>query len=109
MITLFERKDCRQLEEGENYEKQFVFLTPEKIQGYKPEYQSGLYQLFYATGGFGCDPTKLGSAVFGADITEHFRVERYDVMGIASEEAIAEWEKTFGHSREEILNVVKGD
>lgn len=103
MITLFERDDCRQLEEGETYKNKFVFLTQKKILDYKPEYRSGLYQLFYATGGFGCDPNKLGNAVFGSDVLESFRVERYQVMGIAKEEAIQAWEKTFGHSREELL------
>lgn len=109
MITLFERKDCRKLEEGETYENKFVFLTQEKIQGYKSLYQSGLYQLFYATGGFGCDPTKMGNAVFGGDVSEHMRVERYEVMGVAKEEAIAEWERQFGHSRDEVYKTAKGE
>lgn len=109
MITLFERKDCRPLTKGETYENKFVFLTQEKIQEYKPEFQSGLYQLFYATSGFGCDPTSLGNAVFGSDVSEHFRVERYEIMGVATEEAIQLWEKEFGHSREEILKMEKGD
>lgn len=103
MITLFEKKDCRHLEDGETYENKFVFLTQEKILKYKPEYQSGLYQLFYATGGFGCDPTKLGNAIFGSDVSEDFRVERYEVMGVATEEAIQKWEEIFGHKREELI------
>lgn len=100
---MFEAKDCVKLKEGETFEKRFVFLKPSYIEHLKPEYRTAEYQLFYAVCGFGCDPKSSGNAVFGADITEHYRQERYNILGVASEKAIQEWEKTYGHSREEII------
>ena len=97
MQTLFSKEDYRQLKEGETYEGKFVIISPEF---FKPEYRCAKYQLFLAKGGFGCDPSKMGNAVFGADCEEHYRQERYNILGVATEEAIQEWEKEYGMSRE---------
>jgi len=97
METLFSKKDYRQLESGETYENKFVIIAPEF---FKPEFRSAKYQLFLAKGGFGCDPNKMGNAVFGADCEESYRQERYNILGVATEEAICEWEKTYNMSRE---------
>ena|GEM_PF-4904262 len=103
--TLFEEKDYRKLKDGETYEGKFVIIAPEF---FKPEYRSAKYQLFYATGGFGCDPSKMGNAVFGADCQESYRQERYNILGVATEEAITDWECTFGMSRDVLRKVAKG-
>jgi hypothetical protein len=73
-----------------------VVIDPEF---FKEEYRSAKYQLFLAKGGFGCDPSKLGNAVFGADYNESYRQERYNILGVATEEAIQAWEKEYGMSR----------
>lgn len=96
MITLFGNDDYRLLKEGETYDGRFVIITPEF---FKPEFRCAKYQLFYATGGFGCDPTKMGNAVFGADCEESYRQERYNILGVATEEAIKSWEEMYGMSR----------
>lgn len=106
MNMLFDEKDYRHLEEGETYEGKFVIISPDF---FKPEFRSAKYQLFHAEAGFGCDPSKLGNAVFGRDCEEVYRQERYNILGVATEEAIQQWEKTYGISREDILKVGKGE
>lgn len=102
MDILFSEKDYEPLKEGETYEGKFVIITPEF---FKPEFRSAKYQLFHAEGGFGCDPTKMGHAVFGRDCGEVYRQESYNILGVATEEAIQQWEKTYGMNREDILKV----
>lgn len=104
METLFTREDVRKLEDGETYEKKFVVIKPD---WFKPEYRDAKYQLFYAVGGFGCDPSKIGNAVFGADFEECYRQERYNIMGVAKEEAIQTWEKMYNLSRDTLVKRYK--
>lgn len=96
MTKLFSEGDYRQLEEGETYENKFVIIHPEY---FKPQFREAKYQLFLAKGGFGCDPKKMGNAVFGSDFEESYRQERYNILGVATEEAIKEWETEYGMSR----------
>ena len=100
METLFSKGDYRKLNEGETYEGKFVIIAPDY---FKPEYRSAKYQLFHAEAGFGCDPAKIGNAVFGRDFEEQYRQERYNILGVATEEAIQQWEKTYNMSREVML------
>ena len=53
-------------------------------------YQSPRFQLFKATGGFGCKENSLGSAVFGHYLADgdDDRRERRELIGIASDELI---------------------
>ena len=104
MQTLFDERDYRQLEDDETYENKFVIIKPDF---FKPEYRCAKYQLFYATGGFGCDPQKLGNAVFGADCSESYRQERYNILGIATEGAIREWERTYHIDRTALIEQSK--
>lgn len=97
MKMLFEKKDYRPLADGETYENRFVIIDAES---FKEEYREAKYQLFLAKGGFGCDPSKLGNAVFGCDFGETYRQERYNILGVATEEAIKAWKDTYGMSRE---------
>ena len=106
MEMLFNNDDYRKLNEGETYEGKFVIIAPEY---FKPEYRSAKYQLFHAEGGFGCDPSKMGNAVFGRDFEGMYRQERYNILGVATEEAIQQWEKTYGISREDILKAGKDE
>lgn len=97
MEMLFSKNDYRNLNEGETYEGKFIIIDP---QFFKLEFRSAKYQLFLAQGGFGCDPSKMGNAVFGRDCEETYRQERYNILGVATEEAIEQWEKVYGMSRE---------
>lgn len=80
----------------DNYQNKFVIL---KLENFKPKYQEAKCQLFYATGGFGCDPNKLGGKVFGRLFDEPYQTRREYILGVATEEAISQWETTYGISR----------
>ena len=75
----------------------FVILSTEQ---FKPEYQNAKNQLFYAKGGFGCYPDKLGGKVFGNLFDESYQTRREYILGVATEKAIVEWETEYGMSRE---------
>ena len=97
MKNIFTREDSRPLAEGETYVNKFVIL---KTDQFKEEYQEAKNQLFYATGGFGCWPEKIGGKVFGKLFDEPYQTRREYIYGVATEDAINEWEKTYGMSRE---------
>lgn len=54
-------------------------------------YQLPRFQLFKATGGFGCEPDKLGTSVFGLFLAdeEDASFRRSDFIGVASPDLIA--------------------
>ena len=101
MKTLFGRDGYKPLEDGENYVNKFVILKPEN---FKDEFQEARYQLFYATGGFGCYPEKIGGKVFGRLYDEPFDTRREYIYGVATEDAIKQWEQTYGIPRDVFFN-----
>ena len=88
-LGLFEKKHCTN--EGD-YEGKVLALKPSVL---KHEYQSPDYQLFYATSGFGCDPSKIGTAVYGYFLKddEHTNFRRQDFIGVVDEEYLPDWAK----------------
>jgi len=97
MRMMFDHNDYRKLNDGETYENKFVILDPEQ---FKEEYREAKNQLFFATGGFGCYPDKLGGKIFGSLWDERYQTRREYVLGVATEEAIQNWEKTYNMSRD---------
>ena len=97
MVMMFDSNDYRSLEDGETYAKKFVILDPEQ---FKPEFRSAKFTLFYANTGFGCDPSKLGGKVFGTLFDENYQTRREFILGVATEDAIKEWENYYGISRD---------
>ena len=93
MKMLFDRNDYRPLADGETYENKFVILDPSQ---FKDEYQNAQCQLYYAKCGFGCYPDKMGGKVFGRLFDESYQTRREFILGVATEEAIQEWEKLYG-------------
>ena len=71
-----------------------VVILREKY--FKEEYRKPEYQLFLAQTGFGCEPDKIGRAVYGTFLYdgEYCRVERNDVLGVIKEERMPEWAKS---------------
>lgn len=61
----------------------------------KPEYRSRPYQLWFATGGFGCSPTARGRRVFATSLYdgEQSSFYRQDFAGIIKPEV---WEEVQG-------------
>ena len=102
MKMIFDNNDYTQLKDGETYEGKFVIISPDF---FKPEYREAKYQLFLAKSGFGCDPSKSGGKIFGNFFDERSQTRREYVLGVATEEAIEEWERVYGLSR----NIFKED
>jgi hypothetical protein len=100
MRFLFDENDYRELIDNETYEDKFVILD---AQHFRPEYQEAKNQLFFAKSGFGCYPDKLGGKIFGRLWDEDYQTRREIVLGVAKEEAIQEWEKLYGISRNVFL------
>ena len=94
---MFDKVDYRPLEDGETYENKFVILSTEQ---FKEEYRNAKKQLFYAKGGFGCYPEKLGGKIFGRLFDEDYQTRREYVLGVATEEAIKAWEEAYEIKRE---------
>lgn len=56
-----------------------------------PEYQDLSWRVFHATGGFGCLPDTMGSAVFGRFVRdgEEARIEGLQVERFATDDEVA--------------------
>lgn len=81
---------------------------------FKEDFKDAKYQLVLATSGFGCSPTARGNAIFVTECYkgnyETYRIERCNnnVLGIATEVAIAEWKKIYGEFNDEVLKALNG-
>lgn len=97
MKMLFDSNDYRQLFDGETYENKFVIIS---VEQFKEEYREAKNQLFFAQSGFGCFPNKFGGKIFGRLYDEPYQTRREYVLGVATEKAIAEWERIYGINRD---------
>lgn len=77
----------------------------------KPEYRSRPYQLWLATGGFGCSPTARGRKVFVTSLYdgEQSSFYRQDFTGIVKPEVFEEVQSQYGFkiSNQEVQNGIK--
>ena len=89
-LGLLTSKECLNDSYKEDYTNKLLILHPEILndQSRKPA-----FQYFYAEGGFGCDPAKLGRKVFGVFLAdgEKSRFDRGDFIGVADKEKLPEW------------------
>ena len=102
MKIIIDRSECNPL--SDHIEGKLVVIKP---GFFKPEFRDAKYQIVLATGGFGCDAGKLGNAVFVTECCEnpeHYRQERYNLIGEPTEEMIAEWKSLYGEFNDEVLN-----
>lgn len=101
MKTIIDKSECKPL--SDHIEGKLVVI---KSYYFKPEYRDAKYQIVLATGGFGCDANKMGNAVYVVeahnDNPEHYRQERYDLIGEPTEEMIAEWKSLYGDFNERV-------
>jgi len=89
-LNLFDLSHCMADENGKDYTNQVVVLNPFVLQD---DYKSPDYQLFLATGGFGCSPEARGRKVFGSFLKdgESAQFQRSDFIGVIKEEYLPEW------------------
>lgn len=107
MRTIIDKSECRPL--SENIEEKLVVIDSEF---FKPEFRDAKYQIVLARGGFGCDASKMGNAVFVTECCENpeeYRQERYNLIGEPTEEIINEWKEKYGEFNEKVLNALKGE
>lgn len=96
MRMLFEKADYEQLKNGETYEGKIVVVNPDF---FNDDYREAKWQLFKCKSGFGCDPAKIGSKIFGHFIDGEDCITRQNVLGVATEKAIKDWELYYGLKR----------
>ena len=88
-LKLFDKSHCIEGGLGDITDKVIV-LSPKCL---KEEYWSPENQLWLATGGFGCEPDKIGRAVFATCLFdgEETRWNRQNVIGVIKDELMPEW------------------
>ena len=106
MKTIIDKSECKPL--SDNIEGKLVVIKPDF---FKPEFRDAKYQIVLATGGFGCEAGKLGNAVFVEEVhtdnPEHYRQERYNLIGEPTEEIIKEWKSMYGEFNEKVQKVLE--
>lgn len=106
MKTIIDKSECKSL--SDNIEGKLVVIKPDF---FKPEFREAKYQLVIATGGFGCDASKIGNAVYVEEVhtdnPEHYRQERYNLIGEPTEEIIKEWKSMCGEFNEKVQKVLE--
>ena len=106
MKTIIDKSECKPL--SDHIEGKLVVIKPEY---FKPEWRDAKYQLVLANGGFGCDAGKMGTAVYVEEVhgnnPEHYRVERYDLIGEPTEEMIAEWKALYGEFNDRVKRIME--
>jgi len=86
-LGLYNKSHCT---DESDYEGKLLVMKPSTL---KDEYKTPDFQLFFATSGFGCDPSKIGTAVYGFFLKddEHTHFRRSDFLGVIKDECIPEW------------------
>ena len=89
-LGLLTSKHCLSQPEHQNYEGQVIVVNPSY---FAEDYLKAENQLWLATGGFGCDPSKMGNAIYATCIAdgEKARWERYQVLGVIDEQHLPQW------------------
>lgn len=77
---LFKESEVKPLSECGDFEGKVMILKPELL---KLEFRKRKCLLWKATGGFGCDPSLSGRAVYADCLAdnEHARWDRHDFVG----------------------------
>lgn len=105
MKLIIDKSECKPL--SDNIEGRLVVINS---KFFKPEFRDAKYQIVLATGGFGCDASKMGNAVFVIECCENpeiYRQERYNLIGEPTEEMITEWKEKYGEFNEKVQKVLE--
>jgi len=87
-LNLFTAEHCDK--EQNDYTNKVVVVSYKQL---KEEYWSPENQLWLATGGFGCEPDKIGRAVYSTCLIDGDtnRWDRHQIVGVLKEEYLPEW------------------
>ena len=90
-LNLFDDSHCDD-KTGVDLEGKILVISPTRMND---KYKTPEDQLFMATGGFGCSPSKSARAVYGYFLKddEHCRWSRDAFIGILKEEFVPDWVK----------------
>lgn len=90
-LNLFGRSHCIDGDLGDITDK-VIILSPKCL---KEEYWSPENQLWLARGGFGCEPDKIGRAVYAVCLFdgEETRWNRENIIGVIKPECMPDWAK----------------
>ena len=90
MTKLFTEENTIENSRYNDYENKVLIIKPEWL---KEAYRTPENQLFLAKSGFGCDPSKVGTAVYGVFLIdgESLNMRRGDFLGIIKDENLPEW------------------
>lgn len=106
MKTIIDKSECKPL--SDHIEGKLVVIDADH---FKAEYKDAKYQLVLANGGFGCDASKMGNAVFVEELhndnPEHYRQERYNLIGEPTDELITEWESLYGEFNDRVKRIME--
>ena len=91
-LGLFEAKHCVENAQYEDFTGKVLVM---KARSLKEKYWDPKYQLWHASSGFGCDPSKLGTAVYVTCLYdgERTRFSRSDFFGPIRDECLPDWAK----------------
>lgn len=87
-LNLFSWEHCDRSQQ--NYENKVVIVSHTRL---KEEYWSPENQLWLATNGFGCEPDKIGRAVYSTCLADgdRNRWDRGDILGVIKDEYLPDW------------------
>ncbi len=89
-LNLFSGEHIVRSDEPQDYTNKLLILRDTSL---KEVYRTSENQLFFAQGGFGCSPEKIGRKVFGQFLSDGEKAEfcRQDFIGAIADEHIPDW------------------
>lgn len=105
MKTIIDRSECKPL--SDNIKGKLVVINSDFFD---LEFKEAKYQIVLATGGFGCDASKMGNAVFVTECCEdpeEYRQERYNLIGEPTKEMIEKWKSLYGEFNEKVQKALE--
>lgn len=108
MKTIIDKSECKPL--SDNIEGKLVVINQDFFYS---EFKEAKYQIVLALSGFGCDTSNLMNEVYVEEVhtdnPEHYRQERYNLIGEPTEEIIKEWKSMYGEFNEKVQKSLEGE
>lgn len=91
-LEMFDASKCIQTDEPQDYTTKVVVVKSSELA---EQYFNGRDQIYLATSGFGCEPDKIGRAVFATCLGDGVKVrwDRSQILGVLKDECIPEYAK----------------